>query len=76
MPELLYRCPRTQKEMSLGISVDADTFERADFEYRTIHCEHCGEDHEWTKEDVYLFVPPELDRKTREKKQREEERQP
>jgi len=69
MPELLYRCPVTGQEISLGISVDADTFEKADFEYRTFKCSKCGHQHKWTKEEVYLQVPPEVDRRTREKKQ-------
>jgi len=76
MPELLYRCPVTGREMSLGISVNADTFEKAEFDYRTIRCSKCGQQHEWTKDDVYLQVPPEVDRRTREKKQSPEERFP
>jgi hypothetical protein len=76
MPELLYRCPVTGREMSLGISVNADTFEKAEFDYRIIKCSKCGQQHEWTKADVYLQVPPEVDRRTREKKQSPEERFP
>ncbi len=68
MPELLYRCPHTQEEISLGISMDADSFEKATFDYRTIKCSHCGEQHTWEKRDVYLQKPPEIDRKTREEK--------
>ena len=76
MPELLYRCPVTGEEISLGISVDADVFEKTEFDYRTVECSRCGQRHEWTKEDVYLQVPPVVDRRTRERKQGQDERFP
>ncbi len=75
MPELLYRCPVTKKELALGISVDGTTFETANFDYCTIECPHCGQQHQWCKEDVYLQVPPELDRKNRQKKLNPREQQ-
>lgn len=54
MPELLFRCPQTHNEISLGINMVADSFKKASFDYRTIACPHCGDTHKWEKKDVYL----------------------
>lgn len=71
MSELLYRCPETQKDVSLGITLDPDAFEQASFDYREIGCPHCGKTHKWEKSEVYFKKPPEIDRKIREKQRNE-----
>jgi len=70
MSELLYRCPQTGRELALGIALDPDVFARARLDYRTIFCPHCGQKHEWTKEEVYFRIPPERDKAYLEKKGR------
>jgi hypothetical protein len=59
MPEILIRCPVTDKDVSTGIALPADVFLKAEIETRPVACPHCGQQHAWKKEEAYLRVPPE-----------------
>ena len=56
MPEIMIKCPKTQKEVCTGMKMDKADFETSKLPNNNMimHCPHCGENHTWDKEDAYL----------------------
>ncbi len=54
MPEVLIRCPITQKQIPTGIALDMEAFSRAVLEDRSVFCPYCHLEHPWSKKDAFL----------------------
>jgi hypothetical protein len=50
------RCPRTWREIPIGIDTDADTFKRLPDVPGKLICPECGEEHIWRKADAWLAL--------------------
>ncbi len=59
MTEILIRCPITGKDLSTGLDLIPEAFEKADLRNRSVGCPHCGQIHSWSREDAYFRTPPE-----------------
>jgi RNase P subunit RPR2 len=54
MPQLLIRCPETEKPLSTGINCSKKAYENASFHNRKVSCFHCGNEHNWSHEDAFF----------------------
>ncbi len=54
MGDVMIRCPKTNRPINTGISMDRESFESSRFKNRTVACPHCGESHRWDKKDASI----------------------
>ncbi len=54
MGALMVCCPATGRGVSLGVDLDADTFDRTPDFAATFHCAACAADHPWSKADAWI----------------------
>jgi transposase-like protein len=54
MPEILIRCPSTQKQLATGIALAAEEFSQATLENLSVYCPFCRQEHHWSKKDAFL----------------------
>ena len=54
MGVLLIRCPKTNRDFSTGIHVDADTLARVPQEFTHTHCPYCKTQHFWLPREAKL----------------------
>ena len=55
MAEVMIKCPRTGKYLSVGIRMDRASFESSRFEGNSVSCPHCGEMHVWGTKECHLI---------------------
>jgi hypothetical protein len=51
---LLIRCPKTNRDFSTGIHVDAETLARVPQEFTHTHCPYCKTQHFWLPREAKL----------------------
>lgn len=54
MAQVMMICPKTSKPFPVGMNMDRGTFERSTIINNSITCPHCGEQHTYSKKDVFL----------------------
>lgn len=54
MPNVMIKCPETNKPVSTGIAMDEKSFNSSTLSNNNVQCPHCGKMHTWQKEDAYL----------------------
>jgi transcription elongation factor Elf1 len=54
MERLVFTCPRTGKEIDVGIQSELQTLLRIRSDKVSARCPHCGQRHEWQVRDAQL----------------------
>jgi hypothetical protein len=54
MPPVVTQCPSTGKPVEIGSTMTKEQLEQASLPPGATMCPHCGQKHEWTKEDLYI----------------------
>ena len=54
MAMLTIKCPRTGKDVSTGIDIDPDSYEKTPDTLAYTRCPHCGLEHAWWHRDAWL----------------------
>lgn len=55
---VLVRCPKTGRELSTGVEMDAATFAKLPDIRSQITCPICGLSHDWSVREAWLDNPP------------------
>ena len=54
---VMVRCPATGRELSTGVEMDAETFERLPDIRSRMRCPVCSLDHDWSTREAWLGNP-------------------
>jgi endogenous inhibitor of DNA gyrase (YacG/DUF329 family) len=54
MPNIMIKCPTTQKPLSTGINMDKRSYESSTLMGNSVDCPYCKRPHTWSKKDSYL----------------------
>jgi hypothetical protein len=54
---VMVRCPATGRELSTGVEMDAETFERLPHIRSRMRCPVCSVDHDWSTREAWLGDP-------------------
>ena len=54
MPQVMIRCPETDRDVYTGLNFDWNTLDWEPLGELSFTCAECGQDHIWTKEDAHL----------------------
>ena len=54
MATVMIRCPETGKALPTDLVMTKSQFETSTLENNTVNCPHCGQNHTWSKDDVWL----------------------
>lgn len=58
MPNVVIKCPKTGREVPVGISMDAASWRESQMENNVFECPACGDAHAWGKSNARLQVGP------------------
>lgn len=52
--DVMIRCPTTQQSLFTGVQISEAVFATAVFTNVKVLCQHCEEEHRWSKADAFL----------------------
>ncbi len=55
MEKLIFVCPKTHRQVDIGVATEIGTLLRIRSQTLRAHCPACGETHEWPVRDAWLI---------------------